>query len=431
MPRLIPSPNTTRRSFDAVLVGVSLLTASVSRAGAQPAAPRSIEVALTLQVCRSGPAVSTARAERALGAAEVGAVEPLQNPSLVLEHQQSLSGPAERETIVGAEIPLAISGRRGLLREAASARSDASNARASVDRVSTALDFRRAFALAALEHERALVMQKQQRALEELAVTLKQLGARGETSGYDVRRHDAEVRLHARALTSARARANAARTQLGQWLDPALVPGSLASTALARAPLTPNAGAEHPELEVLRASARAAGLEANAAHRRWVPEPEVFAGYRQVAGGDRTGHGVSLGLSVPLTFFEHGRGAAARAGAERALIDARAVRLKRALEVELHAAAESLDGLEAALRDAEVNVANTEELAAGARVLYGAGEASITDLLDAYRTGEHAALDRVAALEELVVARLALMRAAGKQFDPELDASCGSQGSSR
>jgi cobalt-zinc-cadmium efflux system outer membrane protein len=430
MPRLISSRNTTRRSFDAVWVG-ALLIVSVSSAGAEPAAAGSSELALTLRVCRSGPAVATARAERALGAAEVGAVEPLQNPSLVLEHQQSLSGPAERETIVGAEIPLSISGRRGLLREAASARSDASNARATVDRLATALDFRRAFAVAALEQERALVLQKQQRALEELSVTLKQLAARGETAGYDVRRHDAEVRLHARALASARARANAAHRQLGQWLDPALVPGSLSSAALARAPITPKAGAEHPELGVLRASARAAELEANAAHRRWVPEPEVFAGYRQVTGGERTGHGVSLGLSVPLTFFEHGQGAAARAGAERALMDARAARLKRALDVELHAAAESLDELEAALRDAELNVANTEALAASARVLYGAGEASITDLLDAYRTGEHAALDRVAALEELVAARLALMRAAGKQFDPELDASCGSQGSSR
>jgi outer membrane protein TolC len=128
-----------------------------------------------------------------------------------------------------------------------------------------------------------------------------------------------------------------------------------------------------------------------------------------------------------LTFFEHGQGASARALAERALAEARAGRLEGELEVELAATVATLEPLEAAFEDAGLNLESAEQIKERARALYGAGEASITEVLDAYRTGENAALDRLAALEELLAARLAVMRAAGTQFDAELDASCGSR----
>ncbi|HEY8944143.1 MAG TPA: TolC family protein [Polyangiaceae bacterium] len=406
---------------------------------ASGAAAQTLEVELTLRVCRSGPALMTARAERRLGLAEIHDIEPLQNPSLVLEHQQALSGPTDRETIVGAEVPLSISGRRGLLRTAAEARQRASNARADVDLLETALRFREAYVLAVIETERATIMQNHHRALAALSVALKQLNARGETAAYDVKRHEAEVRLHARALASAKARAQRAEKRLGRWLDGAIAPEMLSSKALVRrvedsaeifgafgGPGT--LAGEHPEVMALRSTARAAEIESDAARRRWVPEPEVFAGYRQVSNGEQTGHGVSLGLSLPLTFFEHGQGASTRARAERTLAEARADRLRREMDAELRAAQATLQPLEAALREAELNLGNTDQVKESARVLYGAGEVSITEILDAYRTGESAALDRLTALEDLLAARLAVMRAAGRQFEPELDASCGSRG---
>lgn len=423
MLRLLTRPTTTWCSFSGLAVAV-LLTAS--HVPAQAPGQRSAEVELTLQVCQSGPAALTARAERGVGAAEIGAVEPRQNPSLVFEHQQTLNGPNERETIAGAEIPLSISGRRGLLEDAAVARQRASDARASADSFEDALAFRRAFAAAVIEYERVAVVEAQQGALETLALSLKQLSARGETAAYDVRRHESEVRLHARGLASRKARAEVARTQLERWLGSAVPPTSLSSVALARDPLTLPPKSAHPDIQALRFMARAAASESDAARRRWFPEPEIFAGYRTLASGDETGHGVSLGLSLPLTFFEHGQGAAARARAERTLIEARANRLQRDLDVELQATGASLRALEASLREAELNVASTEQLKESARLLYAAGETSIAELLDAYRTAEGAALDRLAALEELLVARLTVMRAAGKQFDPKLDAGCGS-----
>lgn len=428
MSRFISVRNTTTRSyrtpFACAAAALFFLVPQAIRAQTQ----RETEIEFTLRVCRTGPGVPTARAERGVGAAEVGAIEPLQNPSLVVEHQQNLSGISERETIIGAEIPLVLSGRRGLLRDAASARQRVSEARASADLIQTALDFRTAFALAVVEQERVAVMQQHQKALEDLANALQQLSARGETAAYDVRRHQAEVRLHARSLAAVRARAEAAQRRLAYWLEGPADATLLTTGGLARAPVIPSQKNQHPEVMALRETAQAASLESDAAQRRWLPEPELFAGYRQIASGDATGHGIALGLKLPLTFFEHGQGASARARAERSLVEARADRLERELGRELVAASGSLQALEAALHQAEQNVAETEKLKESARVLYAAGEASIIELLDAYRTGESSALDRLTALEELLAARLAVMRAAGKQFDPELDASCGSQG---
>src|SRR5688500_2976522 len=192
MSPISPFSNTTKRSF------CGLLPLAMFSALLTPhAAAQSTEAQLTLRVCRSGPAFATARAERDLGAAEVRAIEPLQNPSLVIQHQQTLSGPSDRETIVGSEFPLPISGRRGVLRDAAQARRRAFNARADADRLRTALDFRAAYALAVIERERAAVMQKHQKVLQDLSTAVQQLNARGETAADDVQRHGGEVRIHA------------------------------------------------------------------------------------------------------------------------------------------------------------------------------------------------------------------------------------------
>jgi outer membrane protein TolC len=276
-----------------------------------------------------------------------------------------------------------------------------------------------------IERERATIMQQHQQALESLAAALQQLTARGEAATYDVRRHQAEVQLHARLLGAAHARASAAELRLAYWLGTPVGSASLASSALLLAPLSAQSAGPHPEVVALQGMAEAAASERRAASRRWIPEPELFAGYRQIAAGDQVGHGLSVGFTVPLTFLEHGQGAAARAQAERTAADARARRLSRQLDIERAAATASLRSLKAVLARAEQTALEVQQLKESARLLYAAGESSISELLDAYRTSESASLDRITALDELLSARLAVMRAAGRQFDAELDASCG------
>jgi outer membrane protein TolC len=384
-----------------------------------------------LQVCRFGPAVATGKATRAVGEAESGAVEPMRNPSVVVEHQQTLDGPSERETVVGVAVPLAIGGRRSLLRDAAGARRTASLARAEADGFETALRFRHSYATALLEKARVFALRRQQEALESLTKTLAELAARGERASYDVRRQQAELKLHARTLAQSEIALKASLSELSLWLGRPLEVDSLADVDSSFASVSVASGVEHPDVAALRADGRAAGLESDAARRRWVPELEVFGGYRQVADAAATGHGLSLSLSVPLTFFEHGSGAAAKANAEQALLIARADRLRRENAIERNAASMRAAALESVFQEAERTAAMTSDLTAGALRLYSAGEASIAEVLDAYRTAEDAQLDRLLVLEDLVTARLDAMRASGTQFDPELDVACRNQGASR
>ncbi|MGK4006834.1 TolC family protein [Sorangium sp. So ce1036] len=85
------------------------------------AAPPLDEGAAARRVCAEGPAAAAARAERLRGEAAVTAAGVLPNPSLSIQHQRTLSGPAERETVVGLSVPLGLGGQRFLLQDAARA----------------------------------------------------------------------------------------------------------------------------------------------------------------------------------------------------------------------------------------------------------------------------------------------------------------------
>lgn len=158
---------------------------------------------------------------------------------------------------------------------------------------------------------------------------------------------------------------------------------------------------------------------------------KVFAGYRQLRTSLEAGHGVSLGLTVPVTFFDHGQGDGARASAAQDLALASAARLRREQDAELGAAAVLLAGLKGALASAEKAALQATEVEAKARLLYAAGEASITELLEAFRSTEEALLARLAIVEDIAMARLRAMRAAGSLFHATLDGTCGGRGGAR
>ncbi|MBW2525867.1 MAG: TolC family protein [Deltaproteobacteria bacterium] len=136
------------------------------------------------------------------------------------------------------------------------------------------------------------------------------------------------------------------------------------------------------------------------------------------------GHGLALGLTVPLTFFDHGQGEARRARAGQRLAEARAAQLERTASAELQATLSRLLILEAGLADLQEAERDAVQLQGMAIRLYAADEANITELLDAYRATEEAQLARIDLIEEIASARLAVMAASGKQFDAELDRVC-------
>jgi outer membrane protein TolC len=155
-----------------------------------------------------------------------------------------------------------------------------------------------------------------------------------------------------------------------------------------------------------------------------VPELSIFGGYRAVTAGSETGHGLSLGLEVPITMFDHGQGEAARASSDAQLARAWAQRLRKRQKAAQHASQLAHRQLAARVSEAQATSRDALSVRDKATQLYAAGEASITELLEAHRFAEDVQLAELSLLEQLARSRLAQMRAAGSMFDTELDQSC-------
>jgi outer membrane protein, heavy metal efflux system len=401
--------------------------ASLSVAASVQAAPVLTEREGTRQVCSLGPNAALARAMRSLGSAEVTAAGVLPNPSLVVQHQRTVTGPAERETIVGLSVPFGVSGRRGLVRRAAAARREQAFADGDATLFESALAFREAYLTALMDRARADILGEQQVALDASSMTIEALTKSGETAAYDLLRQRVQARLHRGSVDSAKAQAFASHAHLEAWTETEVELPELDLGVLAHGSTFPSATAAEPQTRrvlSLRAASRAHELEARAAHRRWVPDPEVFAGYRTLAGAGEVAQGVSLGLTIPLTFFDHGQGEAAQADAERGVAAAAAEKLERQQRAEAKSARARLEQLSSGVADLGQARTDAKQLLDQAQRLYSAGEASITEMLEAFSVAEEARLAELDRAFEIALTRLLVMRASGTMFDVSLDRAC-------
>lgn len=395
-------------------LGFLVLLTSPSAVAAEPLDER----AAVQHLCAQGPDAALAAA-RSLGAeAVVLGASALPNPSLVFEHQRGLSGPSDSESIAGISVPIGLGGRYFLLNEAAAERRTQAHLSAQASLFEAALEFREVYLSAALARARADVMLRHQAVLDELTASLERLRSGGETAGYDVLRQAVDARAHRRALTAAEARSEAERARLEAWLGaPVAIDLTVTTTASEPVSVVP------AEVASLEAAARASALEARAAHRRWIPDLQVFAGYREAGTSDEIGRGLALGLTVPIPAFDRGQAEAVRAQAEGAAARAEAERVGRNRRAELAGLRARLVVLGGA-RDDQGAIAAAEQLQLHARQLYAAGEATITELLDALGAAEAARLETLELRGERAATWLAMMRAAGTFFDPTLDLAC-------
>jgi outer membrane protein, heavy metal efflux system len=387
------------------------------------------EAILTREICRTGPGAKVARALRQRGDAAVSAAHVLPNPSLVLEYQATLGrGSDDSEKIVGLEIPLEVNGRRQLIQNAAAARQTQANAEASSALFETALAFREDYVAALAAQAEADVLRAQQTALEALNSVIQGLTNRGETSGHEQMRLQLQADLHQRTLETVKIRAESSRFKLARWIGREVLLPANALQALLNGSQIPvmNLEPSGSEIQGLLAAANVSTLESEAAHRRWIPDLDLFAGYRSIALPEGTGHGLSLRLGIPLTFFDHGQGEVATADAETALARASAERLRLTRSIELQTLqrihSTYLLGVE---RAGQVS-ARALALQATTQELYAAGEATLTELFEAFRNSEEARLSELRLAVEIARTRLSLMRSAGTLFDPMLDRACRS-----
>lgn len=378
-----------------------------------------------LQVCSQGPDRARAAALLEQGRAIRVAAQVSDNPALIAQHGSMLEGPQDRETVVGLQLPVVVSGRRGLLREAAAARIRQAGFQSTDVLLRAALDVRELHARAAIAEARRRILARQQTALDALATVVTALAKSGETATYDATRQQLEADTHRRQLVAAAADANSLRAELEAWTN---LRFALAEAELPDSPRRPAADTRsanrHPRLRALDAAARADGLEARAARRRAVPDPLLFAGYRRLETDADVAHGIALGLTLPLPVFDAGAGQSARARADLLTTRAAMAVERRRLTARAQAVRARLAALETELGSAPPPL-TAERMRKGAAQLYAAGEMPMSALLDAYQAAESAELSRLALLEQLAAAQIELMGLLGTQFDPELDRACG------
>ncbi len=402
------------------------LAASAWSSGASAQTPPALdsESAIVSRFCARGPARGLADALVVQGQAGVDLAAVVPNPTASLEHNRSVNTTQDSETIAGLSIPLGIGGRRFLLSDAADERLAEKQADGNARLLEGALDLREVIARAVADAERSAVLGKQLVAVEEIGKTLAGLKTASESSAHDLLRHGLELEVLRTRVRLQKARAASSKARLAAYVDGEVAISSLSLASLASDP-APAKKPVHPTLARVDASIRASELEADAAYRRWVPDLEIFFGYRQVTALEAdTGHGFALRVAMPITFFDHGQGEAAISEASTATARAERAAIVAGKQAEEKAADDTIAALGEADKEADDAPKRTDQLLQQAKELYLAGEGSMAELASASALAESAALSRVDAEEARALARIAKMRALGSLFNAALDGAC-------
>jgi cobalt-zinc-cadmium efflux system outer membrane protein len=350
--------------------------------------PVMVEQAVQHAVARPALAASLA-SEVAVEDAEGVAAWVWPNPEVGYEREQ-LFGGGESEDVVVLSQSLEISGQRGLRAAAAVRRGDAARLDAEATRRRTAVEARRRFWVVAFQQARHAVAGAWLIRLQSGQTLVSAREDAGEGSAYDALRMDREVR---------RARLDLGRVAVdreGAWLDLLALTGPLKAPQIwprVAGDLVPSEAeertadvAERPDLQAWARRSEAAGIEAKAAGRGWIPEVGLAVGWKSVNAGDTRENGFAGGVSLSIPIFDHGQGDEARALAARARADAiRALLVEDATRLERPAEdrARRLTALARSARDETETAAR--ELQVTAQAAWLAGELDLLELLDVHR----------------------------------------------
>jgi cobalt-zinc-cadmium efflux system outer membrane protein len=361
-----------------------------ARAGAQSLSLTEADALARLST--DSPRARALRAAVEIARADVWIAARWPNPRFT-DDRESVAGVTENIVMVAQ--PLPITGRRGLDVQAASALVSASSNRTEDEVRRLRADLRLAFAdlVAAQTRERELTAARD--GLHELADVLTKREAAGDAAGFDRLRAEREVLdIDADRVVAATDRTRAQAT-LASFFADITDPSGLVATSRPTTPtvlpsldaLVEQAESSRGELLALRREIEAARFAERAAGRRRIPEPEIVAGTKSstVGGGD-VGSVVTVHAVIPL--FDRGRPERALAAARAAQAEARAEAFRLVLRGQIAALRAAVtERREASERYRALAVNTADEIERIARVSYDAGERSILELLDAYRSG--------------------------------------------
>jgi outer membrane protein, heavy metal efflux system len=338
-----------------------------------------------------------------LGAAEAALARArlLANPRIEYGREQPEGGP--RQTTVTLAWTPPIDGRRGLAVAAAKAGVAAAEADRLARLLRVRLTARQAFAEWSAAFERRRLLADHLRVVANLTRRTQLKALAGEESGLAaarIRLVEAEVGAALATAESGLARAEAAARAWRPELPPAAGPARpdvTGSDPAAVAPLS---------LDALRHEAEQARLEERLTRRFWAA-PEVLAGWQRQEAAGAGPWGPVLGASWTIPLFDRNQPARREASRRREAAEAR-------LALATTRSAALLAGAEAARRRLAEAAAAAHAAAAavplvveGALASFDAGEATVTDLLDALRSAVEARTREV----EMHAAALAAVRA--------------------
>lgn len=368
-----------------------LLLVSVSRAGV---AQDAWTVEDAVRVATSLPEVAElldAELASIDAATAVAALREL--PRLGADVEQMLGDDALRvtEATLGFETTFDLHNWRRELWAAADERRLAARADLASAELELAAVVRRAFFAVRRAEERASALDDWIARLERGVTDTAARVDRGDVSRFELRRVERE-------LTTARAERALAEDELAEaWAELERWAPAESRPRLVGDLMPERVEADRqrlPELRGLEHLSAALDAEADSWGASWARDWTFGAGYRLVNTRADTGHGFVLSLSMPLLTRTNGEARAMRLRAERD-------RVARELDVRqarLFAAEAAVERRLADARAACESVGEGEiddELIALAEAAYGAGEATLTELLDAYESQLQLALVRV------------------------------------
>lgn len=390
MPSLRAKTPTINRIF-VTLVAATALSAPARADGAPWSADDAVRHAL------ANPALAALldAAERTASADAAGATL-LPTPAVELSHEQLLGGRDRRGFDFSAQLrqTFDVSGWRSHLRAALPLHVAALRADADAQRVDLAAAVRLAFYEVRYRQSRLAAMDAQTGHLDRGVAAMLARKEHGDASTYDVARIDRarQLALAERAAEASRlAEAWATLDALTLWderpeLSGELSPPPQQSPSAALAPL--------PQLARLELAGRALDAELAATGSPGLRGWTVGAGYRLVDDAGDTGHGFVVSLEVPLALWNTEVPRRQRLEAERTRVSSELARERVAATRGQVAAAERLRAtVEAA--DALPPADADRPLVTMAERAYGAGEATLTELLDAYQSETNLALARI------------------------------------
>ena len=358
------------------------------------------------------PGITAAEAKKATAAGARRQAAIVSNPVISLEREEP--DPALRQDTWLLNWQLPFDGRKH--RKVAG---DAALAAADADLDSTQLDIRlemrSLYAGWFIAAEREAVLQAHLERTRRLAKWLRARAEEGEAAGVEAQRLDLEVEVFERGLVAARAEARAERAAAANWSK--LVDGEVRPKRpiLPVPPATVDVG-NQPELLAIAHQVE----EAEAVHRfrkRVFEPPSISVGWTELGEGGLNFDGPVFGFAWPVPVFDRNQGNGDAAAAEVAHMESLLELETRQAEQRARAALASYTDLYSAAAPFSPKT-ETLDVAAAVFAAFEAGEARLTDVLDALRASVGVQMARLESLDLALLAERELEAAIGRPIIP-------------